>query len=364
MSRWSRSALLMLLLIMDATQAHTSGASYLTLRSEGESTVHAEWDFDLWDLHQLLDLDANGDGALSWGEITEARAAIEAEVFTRTRLTASGGECAIVGRSTPAIAEHGAGPYLRIIATFSCTGGALALDYSGWLELDSGHRGLLDHAAADGARAQAILSQAAPQWRAAESNWSRLRKFFVEGAHHLVIGYDHLAFLGVLLLALARTSRVNADLSFNRMLRGALIVITAFTLAHSLTLGCAATGRLRLPERPVEIAIAASVLLAALLNLRRDAAHHAWKLAFAFGLVHGLGFAGALAELTSERIDLFALAAFNAGIEVAQVALALAAVPVMWWLFRDVRTERIAAPAASLAVACLAAVWVGKRVVG
>jgi hypothetical protein len=364
MSNWVRLAALMLLFAVGAAQAHTSGASYLTLRSQDDATVRAEWDFDLRDLHQLLNLDANGDGTLSWGEITQARAAIEAEIFTRTRLTAGGNECSVITRDSPAIAEHGAGPYLRVIATFSCAAGALALDHSGWFELDSGHRALLSHTTSDGASTQAILSQTAPQWRATESTWSRLQRFLFEGAHHLIIGYDHLAFLGVLLLALARTSRASGDLSLGRMLRGALVVITAFTLAHSLTLGLAATGYLRLPERPVEVAIAASVLLAALLNLRRGSAHHGWKLAFAFGLVHGLGFAGALAELATERIDLLALAAFNVGIEAAQVAVALAAIPVMWWLFRDLRTERIAIPVTSVVVACWAAVWVGERVLG
>jgi hypothetical protein len=361
---WIRFAAPILLLIAGTARAHTSGASYLTLRQVDDSTVHAEWDLDLRDLHQLLDLDANGNGELSWGEVTQARMAIEAEVFARTRLSAAGVDCAILSRETPAIAEHGAGPYLRIITSFSCSGRSLALDHSGWFELDPGHRALVDHATMDGTRTQAILSKAAPQWRATESTWSRLQRFLVEGAHHLLIGYDHLAFLGLLLLALARTSRRSDDLSLGGMMRGALVVITAFTLAHSLTLGLAATGYLRLPERPVEITIAASVLLAALLNLRRGAAQHGWKLAFAFGLVHGLGFAGALAELTSERIDLLALAAFNVGIEAAQVAVAVAAVPLMWWLFRDLRTERIAVPVASLVMACLAAVWVGERVVG
>jgi hypothetical protein len=102
-------------------------------------------------------------------------------------------------------------------------------------------------------------------------------------------------------------------------------------------------------------------MIAALLNLSRGAATHGWKLAFAFGLVHGLGFAGALAELASGRIDLFALAAFNVGIETAQVVIAAAAVPLIWWLFRGLRSERVGLPLTSVAVACVAAVWVGSR---
>jgi hypothetical protein len=105
-------------------------------------------------------------------------------------------------------------------------------------------------------------------------------------------------------------------------------------------------------------------MIAALLNLSRGAATHGWKLAFAFGLVHGLGFAGALAELASGRIDLMALAAFNVGIEAAQVSIAAAAVPLIWWLFRGLRSERLGVPLASVSVACVAAVWVGSRLAG
>ena len=148
------------------------------------------------------------------------------------------------------------------------------------------------------------------------------------------------------------------------MLKRALVVITAFTLAHSLTLVLAATGYVRLPSQPVEVVIALSVMIAALLNISRSAAAHGWKLAFAFGLVHGLGFAGALAELASGSIDLLALAAFNVGIETAQVAIAAVAVPLIWWLFRGLRSERVGVPLASVSVACMAAVWVGSRLAG
>ena len=76
-----------------------------------------------------------------------------------------------------------------------------------------------------------------------------------------------------------------------------------------------------------------------------------------------MGFAGALAELASGS-DLLALAAFNVGIETAQVAIAVVAVPLISWLFRDLRSERLGLPLASVAVACMAAIWVGSRLAG
>lgn len=317
--------------------AHTSGSSFLALRAESESTVHAEWDFDIRDLHQSLHLDDDGDGALTWAEILAARPSIESLVLARTHLSSAGGACTVASTDVPAIAEHGDGPYLRFIATFSCPAGALTLDNAGWVAFDPGHRALLEYQALSGARTQAILGGSAVRWQAAESRAAHLVRFMVEGMRHLVTGYDHLAFLGVLLLALARRRRSGESSSLPQMLKKSFAVVTAFTLAHSLTLALAAIGYVRLPSQPVEVAIALSVMIAALLNISRGAAAHGWKLAFAFGLVHGLGFAGALAELSSGRIDLLALAAFNVGIEAAQVTIAAAAVPLIWWLFRGDR---------------------------
>lgn len=357
-------AAIVLLFAFDGAFAHTSGSSFLALRAESASTVHAEWDFDVRDLHQSMQLDEDGDGAVTWAEIIDARSAIETLVLARTHLRSTGGACTLASTDVPAIAEHGDGPYLRFIGTFSCPPGPLVLDHSGWFAFDAGHRALLQYEAVGGARTQAILASGAMRWRATESRAAHLVRFLLEGMRHLVTGYDHLAFLGVLLLALARRRQSGESSSLAQMLRRAFAVITAFTLAHSLTLALAATGYVRLPSQPVEVAIALSVMVAALLNLSRGAAEHGWKLAFAFGLVHGLGFAGALAELASGRIDLLALAAFNVGIETAQIAIAAAAVPLIWWLFRGLRSERVGVPLASLSVACMAAVWVGARLAG
>lgn len=354
------SAIVLLFAAGDAL-AHTSGSSFLALRAENDSRVRAEWDFDVRDLHQSLQLDADSDGAVTWAEIIAARPEIESLVLARTHLRSRDGACKVASTDAPAIAEHGEGPYLRFIATFSCPPGPLALDHSGWFAFDAGHRALLEYEPRGGARTQAILASGAMQWQATESRAAHLVRFLVEGMRHLVTGYDHLAFLGVLLLALARRGRSGESFSLPHTLKRAFAVITAFTLAHSLTLVLAAAGYVRLPSQPVEVAIALSVVIAALLNISRSAAEHGWKLAFAFGLVHGLGFAGALAELSSGRIDLLALAAFNVGIETAQVAIAAAAVPLIWRLFRSLRGERLGVPLASLAVGCVAAVWVGTR---
>jgi hypothetical protein len=148
----------------------------------------------------------------------------------------------------------------------------------------------------------------------------QLGAFFRLGLHHIATGWDHLVFLLGLIVA-------------QKSLRRLAWVITAFTLAHSLTLGMAASGLVSPPGEWVEPAIALTIAYVGLANLMGRLRHGA-AVAFAFGLIHGLGFAGALAEsLQDTQIGgsgwLFELAAFNLGIEAFQLALVLLLVPVI-----------------------------------
>jgi hypothetical protein len=139
-------------------------------------------------------------------------------------------------------------------------------------------------------------------------------------------------------------------------------IITAFTLAHSATLALAATGTVHLPVRPVEIAIAASIVIAGLMNLLPAAARLRLALAFGFGLVHGLGFANALEEIGSAGTHLVpTLAGFNIGVELAQLSLVALVLP---WLYRA-RTSPFYysrfMPATSLVAAMAGAAWLVAR---
>jgi hypothetical protein len=344
--------------------AHTSGASFLSVRALTDTNFSVSLDLDVNDLHELLQLDTDANDALTWREIDSASASIESLAFTHTTFAGNADPCEVRSRSPLAIAEHGTGPFVRVSATLRCAAGTFNVDHSAWFAFDPGHRALLDYADIDGKRVSTLLSKTSPTWRTGEATAHRLRRFLAEGAVHLITGYDHLAFLAVLLLALLRRPRHGDAQPLRSVLHGAFVVITSFTVAHSVTLGLAATGLATLPGKPVEITIAASVLIAAVLNLWRGASAHGWKLAFGFGLVHGLGFAGALAEMTGEKIDVLALAAFNVGIEAAQLAVAAITVPLLWFLFRPARVERFGVPAASLAMAAMAAFWMISRMHG
>lgn len=172
------------------------------------------------------------------------------------------------------------------------------------------------------------------------------------GIAHIFIGYDHVAFLIALLLWARRVWPI-------------VKVVTAFTLAHSITLALAVLDVVSVPTSVVEPLIAVSIVWVAVENLVSRNIERRWRITFALGLVHGFGFAGVLRAfgLPSEALGL-ALAAFNVGVEIGQVAIVGIAVPVLLALDRLRRTEA-RSPAlvrsASLVIAGLGLYWLVER---
>lgn len=149
---------------------------------------------------------------------------------------------------------------------------------------------------------------------AGDGERSVLASYVGLGVEHILTGYDHIAFVVALVIAARRT-------------RALIGVVSAFTLAHSLTLAGAAFGAFDLPARIVEPAIALSIVWVGARNLLARPPARLWPEAFGFGLIHGLGFAGSIAEtLAAERSKLAALLGFNLGVEVGQLAIVAALV--------------------------------------
>jgi hypothetical protein len=142
-----------------------------------------------------------------------------------------------------------------------------------------------------------------------------------------------------------------------------LRIVTAFTLAHSITLSLAALGVIALPSRWVESAIALSVLLAALNNLRPITHGRRWIAAFGFGLIHGFGFASVLGDLGLQKGALAAsLVGFNLGVEIGQLAIVAAFLPLAWLARRSWFYRRVMMLGGSCLIMLVAAIWLGERV--
>ncbi|MCY1014236.1 HupE/UreJ family protein [Pyxidicoccus sp. MSG2] len=174
--------------------------------------------------------------------------------------------------------------------------------------------------------------------------------FIRMGVEHIFTGYDHLVFLLGLLLAGASLRRL-------------LLVVTSFTVAHSITLGLAALAVVSLPSQWVESAIALSIIVVAVLNLFGMKGDKRWMLAFGFGLIHGFGFASALAELELSRSELTAaLFGFNMGVELGQATLVLLALPLLLLLRRSRFAFRVEL-VLSVASIGVALYWLWQRAV-
>jgi hypothetical protein len=193
----------------------------------------------------------------------------------------------------------------------------------------------------------------------------QLLDYLREGVWHIWIGFDHILFLLSLLLpsVLMRSGdHWEPAPSLRRSLLEVLKVVTAFTLAHSITLSLAALQVISLPSRWVESTIAASVVFAALNNLKGTIEKRRWVMAFVFGLVHGFGFASVLADLGLPQDALvLALVGFNLGVEVGQMAIVVAFVPIAFGLRTTEFYRRGVITVGSILVAIVAGWWFVQR---
>jgi hypothetical protein len=363
---------LLLLLVACTASAHKPSDSYLVLSARsGDMKIDVQWDIALRDLDLAVDLDSDRDGTITWGEVRTRETGLFAYALQRLTLSSAGVTC----RPEPGellVDDHSDGAYavLRFTAQCPTVPTRLGVDYRMLFDLDPSHRGLL-RLDVDGASRSAVLSpeQPAQQFDLAQTlRWSTFAQFVGDGMHHIWIGYDHMLFLISLLLPAVLTRRDRAWMpvpSLRSALLGVLAVVTAFTVSHSITLTLAALDVIGLPSRLVESGIALSVLLAALNNIWPVVTRRGWVLAFCFGLVHGFGFASVLNDLGLPSGALaLALAGFNVGVEIGQLTVVLAVVPLIYVL----RQARFYRPGVlvggSSAIALVAGVWFVGRALG
>ncbi len=356
-----------LLIAAGAVRAHSASTSFLTLeRGQSERDVALRWDFAVADLAFTVDIDQDLDDQVTWGEIEAARETIARLVESGVSVRAGGERCPI--RMTDlALTERFDEPFVSVLLTANCaSNAALAVTASLFFSSDSSQRILLHAQLADRVH-DAVLSPQSTTWTMppAPTVWATLGSFIVQGFWHVLIGADHIVFLLLLLLPAVVIARDGAWLGAPRMRQVAWDVtclVTAFTIAHSLTLGLAATNTVVLPERPVEAAIALSIVVAGLANLVPALHRMRLAVAFGFGLVHGFGFANALREIDTAGFALVPLlAGFNVGVELAQLAIVAVVLPLLYAVRDTGWYTRRALPACSCALAAVGAWWMLTR---
>jgi hypothetical protein len=369
-----RLALLMCAVALTSSvHAHKASDSYLTLSVDGEK-LSGQWDVALRDLDLALNLDRNADAVIDWGEVRTRHPDIATYALSRLDLK-RGGEACTLRASDHLIDNHTDGAYAVMKLDGACANanGALTVDYRLLFDVDAQHRGLLKLELKNGDdRSTQVLSAVFPADNARQTfalneaaSLAQFATYVIDGVKHIAIGFDHILFLVALLLPAVLT-RVDKKWVPVADLRSAVWsvfrIVTAFTVAHSITLSLATMNVLQLPSRFVESAIAASVLLTALDNIWPFLPKRRWLVAFTFGLIHGFGFASVLMDLKLPASSLVtSLLGFNVGVELGQLMLVAIVVPLAYGSRHTTIYSRFALRTGSVAIAAMSLGWFIER---
>jgi len=366
-----RAALAMLCLgATGLAVAHKSSDAYLQI-SAAPGQLALRWDIALRDLDVALDLDADTDGKLTWGEVRSAWPRIEA--YASAHLGIDG--CALKSGER-ALERRNDGAYAVLNFSAACT---LAtpprIAYSLFADVDPTHRGIvrlqrtgaevqvsvLEPRPRQAESAAATAAASSPAAVEPASRWA----FIGEGIHHILTGYDHVLFLLCLLLpsVMRRTPAGWQPVErLSQALWPVVGIVTAFTVGHSVTLALAALKVVSLSSSFIDPAIAITIALAALDNLRPVFPVRRVVVTFFFGLIHGFGFASVLGELDLPRAAFaWALLQFNVGLELGQVGVVAVVAVLLFLARRWTGYARVVIGGGSLLAILVAVLWFIER---
>lgn len=368
MSALIRSCALLLGLLPAIVHAHTGSTAYLQATAEGAAaTLRA--DYALRDLDDAVGLDADDDGRITWAEVQAASPAVLAYLTPRLSITGDGSACPLTALPGVQISTHGDGPYA--VFQFKAVCGSAPREWvlgdTALFEFDANHRAFARWQ--NGGLQASTLLRPERQTLALggeSAPLSTLKTYWQEGLAHVWSGWDHMLFIAGLFLAaaLVRTQgRWQPVARLGPALLDAAKLVTAFTIAHAVTLCLTVLGVVSLPTRLVESLVALSVLFAGLNNVVPMVGRRGlFALAWVFGLIHGTAIAGALLELglpPSGR--LLALLGFNVGVEAAQLLLVALLVPLAFALRHWRAYVPVVLWPGSLLVALAGLVWFVDR---
>ncbi len=315
------------------------------------------------------------DGLSAGDIVARAAAAIGDYVDRRLAVLLDGTPCPSRVVAVAPAADGAPEPAVSFILGYSCPRAGtspLRLRYELFFDLDPLHQGFAKVATGGDSPATAVFRSGARDLSVTRtpSPWRAVVDYLLLGLEHIFTGYDHLAFLAALLLAVGRgTRRAGGDErpEIRRAVADTVKVVTAFTVAHSITLIHSALRPEALPTGWVEPAIALSVAYVGWENMTARSAvrvRRRWLVVFLFGLIHGLGFASVLQEIGLPARGLIAsLVAFNLGVELGQLAVVAVALPAILWFTRrsQVRFQAVALRGGSALIAAAGLLWFALR---
>ena len=350
--------------------AHRGGESQLVLTLAAER-ISGDWEIALNDLAPIFQLGTAADDPATATALVAAHPELAEHALSRLRLSADGRHCRI-GPATRRVALRPAGPALLLHFEARCAEAprTLTVAYGLLFDTDPRHRGLLKLQSGELVRPGVFTAESREQvFTLREPGvWERATSDLRSGMWHIWTGFDHLLFLVCLLLPAVLTSGSGSGSGaggvgpVRPMAVDVLKIVTAFTVAHSITLSLAALNVLSLPSRFTESVIAASVVLAAALNIIAALQVRRWHAAFGFGLIHGFGFASALNDLGVSGAGLAAtVLAFNVGVEAGQLAVVAVLLPLLYALRQRAWYGPGLVRGGSAVIAVIALLWFVER---
>lgn len=358
-------SLLMLFLLPAVASAHSLSDSYLNLDLRAGNLVTGHWLLAIEDLELATGLDSNLDARITWDEILQKQNVLRSHLMSRLALHTAGEPCAVqLGGFM--LEQLSAGVFLHVPLSADCVSAApLEVSYSLLFDIDSSHRGILT-AVTDSGSQVLLFSPATSRHVIGGSNLSVLSNlwvFVVEGVWHIWIGLDHILFLCALIIPIVSGSSPTVrGPQRNAMFMEIFKVVTAFTVAHSVTLILATLEIVVLPSRLVESVIALSVAVSGVNIIWPIFRSHTWKLAFGFGLIHGFGFAGVLGDLSlPTHLFVSSLLSFNIGVEIGQLAIVLVLVPVLLLLSQAARLRKLTVATTGTLITGFGVLWLLER---
>ena len=350
--------LLLSLLPATAAQAHKINASYLRIDITG-AEIKGTWDIALYDLSNTAGLP---------NKTPEDIEAVKKFALDHLLVSEGADRCDLTLRA-PSAKEQRDENLASLLFEGECPApvARLTVDYSPFLAIDPQYEAMTN-IMVSGQTYTSPLSAQNPRFSFGESVsfWEQFRTYLREGVFHIWTGYDHILFLVSLLLSAAFTLE-NGVWKPRDGFMGCFIqvvkIVTAFTIAHSITLGLVIFNVIDLPSRLVESTIAFSIAVAASNNLRPLVYGGLWMVTFCFGLIHGMGFASALKELgLPDNAKWAALVAFNLGVEGGQLTVVAAVLPFIYRARKSEFYRRVVFRVLSVLIILMAMLWFTQRV--
>ena len=370
-------AILTFALTASEGRAHNLGESYLYLQVRSDA-ISGRFEVALSDLNPALGL-AGTDREITSDNFTENVPFLQEYYLEHVTISAGQKRLSIEFNAADLLKARGGYALLPFeLRGFTTVPNDLTIDYSVLFDEEPSHRGFLliesNWATGTFANENQISLVFSPSSRRQDLDltssglWRGFRAVVGLGVEHIWMGVDHVLFLFALLLPAVlrrKDGQWQPVERFSVALVQVIKIVTAFTVAHSVTLSLAALGILDLPGAFVEVVIAASIAIAAgdiLVPLFRG---RIWLVVFGFGLFHGFGFAGALSEMgvLGEHLGL-SLFAFNLGVEIGQVVIVAAIFPLLFLLRRFTWYRKLFLPAAAVFMILVSSAWVVERAFG